>query len=591
MPEIIVIGAGAAGLGAALELANHGHKVFLIEKGKVGCGSSGKNPGRMGHGFHYNHPETAKMYLRESIRVQRKYPNYRLGKDLPCDQKIGHGRYFITKNSDNSTETILDTYQKIKDEYIHLIAEDPQNEVFGPPEKFFRILEPTEYEGIVNPDIVEIGIETAEYLFDWPTFAHDLKTQILAHTNITLAENTEVLRIDRGELDQERFSLHIRTNNNKATDTILHTNYLVNSTWQNIEKLNDQIGITMIPGSRTNRLKALLIVKLPESLIQANSMLFCMGQHCMFSNLGNGLGMMTFAQVTNMEASSDLSLSHDANRFLNDGATEEEKYNIGCEIRAGVAKYIPEMAKATIVDVKFGVVQTAGTLTLSDLSNTHNEFHKRDYDSIREEQIGLISNPCIKLFYFVRNGEVVTRLINEAIIASEKIANWIEESNFHSGQDIKKTIRYLEQYIRQSTLISSNSTSTSCTLLQTLQNKKILLDQLIKSPPALKKSASSQTYNVEQTLSISPSLYMNIINGSSIKQVMIILLTAGLTAVLAAEAFGASTPIALFVGAATGINAALFTGRFFSTNNSASDIQKKHTHTDPTTNNNYGYLN
>ena len=72
---------------------------------------------------------------------------------------------------------------------------------------------------------------------------------------------------------------------------------------------------------------------------------------------------------------------------------------------------------------------------------------------------------------------------------------------------------------------------------------------------------------------------------------MIILLTAGLTAVLAAEAFGASTPIALFVGAATGINAALFTGRFFSTNNSASDIQKKHTHTDPTTNNNYGYLN
>ena len=347
----------------------------------------------------------------------------------------------------------------------------------------------------------------------------------------------------------------------------------------------------MIPGSRTNRLKALLIVKLPESLIQANSMLFCMGQHCMFSNLGNGLGMMTFAQVTNMEASSDLSLSHDANRFLNDGATEEEKYNIGCEIRAGVAKYIPEMAKATIVDVKFGVVQTAGTLTLSDLSNTHNEFHKRDYDSIREEQIGLISNPCIKLFYFVRNGEVVTRLINEAIIASEKIANWIEESNFHSGQDIKKTIRYLEQYIRQSTLISSNSTSTSCTLLQTLQNKKILLDQLIKSPPALKKSASSQTYNVEQTLSISPSLYMNIINGSSIKQVMIILLTAGLTAVLAAEAFGASTPIALFVGAATGINAALFTGRFFSTNNSASDIQKKHTHTDPTTNNNYGYLN
>ncbi len=38
----------------------------------------------------------------------------------------------------------------------------------------------------------------------------------------------------------------------------------------------------MIPGARTNRLKCLLIVELPESLINANSMFFCMGQHCMF---------------------------------------------------------------------------------------------------------------------------------------------------------------------------------------------------------------------------------------------------------------------------------------------------------------------
>ena len=91
----------------------------------------------------------------------------------------------------------------------------------------------------------------------------------------------------------------------------------------------------MIPGARTNRLKCLLIVELPESLINANSMFFCMGQHCMFSNMGNGYGMMAFAQVTNMEASSDLELSEQTQRLLKNQATYEEKIKIANQMQKG----------------------------------------------------------------------------------------------------------------------------------------------------------------------------------------------------------------------------------------------------------------
>ena len=224
MPKVIVMGAGAAGFSATLELAERGYEVILIEQSTLSSGASGRNPGRMGHGFHYVDIETAKMYLRASIQVQRKYPNYLVGKEFPPSHPLRRGRYFITKNSDNSSEQILNTYVKIKEEYIRLITEDPANEVFGAPEHFFRILEPSEYAEQVNMDRVEIGIETAEHLFDWEPFAKDIKNKILTHENITLYENTEVIRIERGELDQSRFSIYVKTNRaNPTPDHVFHT--------------------------------------------------------------------------------------------------------------------------------------------------------------------------------------------------------------------------------------------------------------------------------------------------------------------------------------------------------------------------------
>ena len=273
-PIICVLGAGAAGVCAALELASRGYQVKIFEKNTVFSGASGNNPGRMGHGFHYTDLNTAIMYLRESITLHRKYPNYLVGQDKPFEHPIRHGRYFITKDSIHPVAEVLDTYEKINEEYARLVAEDPANEVFGPPEQFYRILDPKEYEHQVNSSIVAVGVETAEHLFDWKTFAEDRKKEFTKHSNITLYEHSEVVRIERGELNTSRFVLHI-----KEKSGVIHyfnTDYIVNSTWQMIDTLNDQVGIRMIPSSRTNRLKCLLVVKLPDSLRDANSMFFCL---------------------------------------------------------------------------------------------------------------------------------------------------------------------------------------------------------------------------------------------------------------------------------------------------------------------------
>lgn len=409
-PTIVIIGAGAAGFSAALELAEKGYQVELLEKDTLGSGASGRNPGRMGHGFHYTDLETAKAYLHASILVQKTHPGYLVGQELPFNASLRHGRYFITKDSNPPKDKILETYEAIKEEYKRLCKLDPNNEVFGPPDEFFRILDPSEYKDVVNMDIVDIGVETAEHLFNWQHFAADIRTKIINHPNITLREQTEVTLISRNELGEPRFTVEAKT---KGESLSFKTDYIVNSTWQEIKRLNDHIGLKMIPGERTNRLKTLILLELPESLKHSHSMFFCMGQHCMISNLGNGKAMATFASVTNMEVSTGLSMSANAERLLRGEATVEEKENIAQQMIKGISNYIPEIANARAIDLKFGIVQTEGNLTLSDLKDPAHAFHKRDDHCVRTEQIGFISNPCMKLFYFVENGQMVTNLIQE----------------------------------------------------------------------------------------------------------------------------------------------------------------------------------
>lgn len=480
--DIIVMGAGAAGVCAALELAARGHHVTLIEKNKIFSGASGNNPGRMGHGFHYTDVDTAFAYLRESIRLQRHYPRYLIGQDKPFNDFVRHGRYFIMKDSIHDVQDILSTYQQIQEEYTRLVAEDPLNEVFGPPETFFRMLHPDEYSTHVNASIIVAGVETAEHLFDWKAFALDRKAEILSNNSITLYEGAEVMRIQRGEIDAYRFTLEVK---NKSDGSIkqFHTNYLVNSTWDQIEFLNDQIGIRMLPGARTNRLKCLLVVKLPESLQSVNSMFFCMGKHCMFSNMGNGYGMLTFANVTNIEVSSGLHLGELTQRLLHGGATDEEKSTFANEILEGVSNYIPEMINATIVDLKFGIVQSNGALSLEDLNDPRNDVHKRNYFNVQEAQQGLINNPAVKLSNCVHNGELVAELISSQIRIApfmkdciEHIEESLSSINLERTTDMRKTLsNYLERYTSTftATLLLNN-----VALFRTMQAKSLAINEI-----------------------------------------------------------------------------------------------------------------
>ncbi|KTC66748.1 FAD dependent oxidoreductase [Legionella birminghamensis] len=431
---ITIMGAGAAGIGAAINLAKkYPHEtILLIDKGKMGEGSSGRNPGREGHGFHYADKETSLAYLRASIKVQRAFPNFIIGRRYnEAGEEIYspfcHGRYIITRDSTVPREDILANYAEIQKEYARLVAEDPANKVFGEPDQFYRILKPEEYEGLINKDIVDCVVETNECLFNWQEFIKSFReNELKKYPNIQLIEDTEVTSLEKNEaFDGNNARFIIKTRTKDGQEGTIHSDFIVNSTWQQIKYFNEMLGIEMKKAERTNRLKALIKLKLPEELVNANSMFFCMGQHCMISNMGNGYAMGTYAKETNMEMSDGLNISERAQRLIDGGATQEEINDISKKMLEGMAKYIPALSKAEFDGLLFGIIQTLGKLTREELNNPHHAFNCRDDHAVVSEMIGLISNPCMKLFYFLDNGELVTNLLEQQMQAENVITNCI----------------------------------------------------------------------------------------------------------------------------------------------------------------------
>ncbi len=439
--EVVIIGGGVAGISAALKLSEHSY-VTLIEKKHLFWGSSGRNPGRMGHGFHYIDFETASMYLKASVAVQRNYPDFLIGKDLPFSHPIRHGRYFITKDSLYNFEQVMVTYRQLQAEYQKMVEEDPANEVFGPPSEFLKILRPEDYQDYVNPEVVEGAVETSEHLFNWPEFSKYIRAIIESHPRIRLIENTEVVDLFPRPSRDVRFMINaLQTIEGESSPRSfqIQTNFIVNSSWENIDYLNETAGVRYINRMRTNRLKCLLEVQLPPSLVEVNSAFFCMGAFCMFSNMGDGRGMMTLADVTNMASSFSVRIDHNMERYVRGDVSLEEKLEIFQEIITGVSKYIPAMASATFMDVKFGIVQTKGELNLCDLLDRNAAHHVRNYHGIREEYQGLISNPAMKLFYFLENGRQVEQFYLKQL-RREGLHQRVYHQLMESNQSIWKTI-------------------------------------------------------------------------------------------------------------------------------------------------------
>lgn len=445
-----ILGGGAGGVASALELAKQGFIVYLFEKNKdILLGSSNATPGRAGHGFHYIHPKTGILYFGSVLEILQEFPGCLLGAGKCEEHYLHHGIYLIMKQEKDlseqnqkfkslfSSEEILKTYEELRKHYQKKILENPNNKLFGEPEQFFRIRNKEEFSDIVDIDKVEVIVDTREELLNWPEIRKRLCNKINIHPNISVHTSKNVQSVSYNS--EGGFNL----NTNQGSFTV---DYVINSTWENIEKIDHTMQFRSLPPDyRTLRLKGIVKVILPESLKEKSSMFFCMGPHCMFSNMGDGTAMVTYSPITNINSTTDLELTPEMRGYLNGEATSEQKMTFAQKILEGVSLYIPGMKDAIITDVNFGIIKTLGDV---DVFDPESKFHRRDYLGVEEQQLGWISNSCMKLFYFKKNSQLTAAILKEHDLYTDNIKKIIYDlsNKFKLSKDIRRSIEiYLQR--------------------------------------------------------------------------------------------------------------------------------------------------
>ncbi|XP_064633419.1 uncharacterized protein LOC135491454 [Lineus longissimus] len=423
LKTLSIIGGGIGGCTTALEMAKTGkYKITIYEKqSELMRESSDATPGRMGLGFHYADKETAVYYLHATLEFTKKFGHFRQECDRVSSHPMRRGRYFIMKDSLVPKDDILKTYDAVKDEYASIIRRDASFQLFGPPDDFYRILQPHEYADDVQIEKVDIGIETAEELLGWASFRIFILNEIEKYSNfISIRTNTEVLAIQ----SVGRCSYLLQSKWGRETATTSHTDIIVNASWYNISKFNEMLGVPDV--RRCNRVKAIATVQLPDDLFDAPCMFFCMGSFCMFSNKGNGIGMLTYSPETNLALSSSSDFEQEMwDTFFN--VSDAEKTRKGEKIIAGVTKFIPKMKDAKLLKTGYGVIQTLMDedtmdfgFQIGNLDFIHDPktggIYKRNYSGVSLGRAGYVVNSCMKLLYCFQNAELVRSFVEENII-------------------------------------------------------------------------------------------------------------------------------------------------------------------------------
>ncbi len=436
--DVAIVGGGVAGVGAALALAKTGrYKVTLFEqRGGLLLASSNVTPGRAGHGFHYLDTKTGETYLESTIEVLREFPGCSLGFGYKDTDYRRHGIYVIAKDSQSETKQILNSYRSYKDHYEEMVKKDPENKLFGDPKDFYKVRDKNEFSRVINLNKVDTIVDTREELLNWPKVRQRLLDGVYRHTKIKIVKNAHMSI--KYSADRLRYVLR-----NKNNDKEYHFKHVINATWENIEYLLSQISIPYIPRSRTNRLKAIVTFQLPEVLKTHPSIFFCMGPFCMFSNMGDGTGMITYAPTTNIHSSSDVLVPEKYRDYLDDNCSKEDKTALAKKIISGVAEFLPPIRDVTSLRLGFGIVRTMGSV---DIFDPKSDFHRRRELGVKLPCAGIIVNASMKLMHFLRNGQLVVKYLDRDVINVSNLAR-IKESLNHIKRNHSQKIDLLPRSV------------------------------------------------------------------------------------------------------------------------------------------------
>ena len=448
MFDVIIIGAGLAGSLSALKIPSH-FRVLLIESGNeiLPITSSSYNECYKLHtGVHYvGDAYTAKNCLIKSIEFARELPDYISGGN-ELQSPWRRGRHYFMSNSLVPVEKAREIAIHLQTVYSQLVMEDVQNKLFGEPEDFIQFLIPEDYShikqeipfydslGNASTTSIALGIETAESQIDIHRLKSHLQQRIALSPNITFLPSTTVTNLSH---NPSQFGYVVTVKDEQENTHHFMSTSIVNCSWQSIETLDRSLGLYVPDEHRVIRIKASILIELPESLRRMNTCIFSSGPYCSMTVLPNGTAILTSERTTNVGyfKAGDSEIPNNVRELVNHQLKLDHPHGqaISEQIRNECASYLTDelneqLCHSTILELHIGyvkIIENEAQYTQESIYKADSVIHARQQDGIEVRDLGYISNSGMKMTYTVGNAAVVANILDEHIKTIYKITNLI----------------------------------------------------------------------------------------------------------------------------------------------------------------------
>ena len=209
--DVCVIGGGLTGISSALNLANKGYSVLVLEARTIGWGASGRNGGQLGIGMRQN-----QSFLEKKLGINHAKQLWKLGLEAVDEAKDHIKKYKIDCALKNGVLT-AGSYAKDEKEFLEEIDYIQKNYDFNKYEifNFKKIKEEINtkkyYSGLLNK---------GSYHLNPLKFLLGLTNQLI-NLNVNILENTPVTSIEE---TGEGVNILTRTNIIKARYVVVGCN-------------------------------------------------------------------------------------------------------------------------------------------------------------------------------------------------------------------------------------------------------------------------------------------------------------------------------------------------------------------------------
>ncbi len=166
--DVCVIGGGFTGISTALNLAENGFDVVLLEANRIGWGASGRNGGQMGTGFNWSQAELENEFGEDSARalwnlseLAKKEVIGRIGQhQIPCDFKPGvMAAAFTMRAAKKYRENANHLREKYNHHSVRFVEREEIGELLGTDKYWAGMLDTS--SGHLHPLNLAIGLANA----------------------------------------------------------------------------------------------------------------------------------------------------------------------------------------------------------------------------------------------------------------------------------------------------------------------------------------------------------------------------------------------------------------------------------------------